>query len=222
MIAFFYAMLYAGLRVILKNFPWNTSFWKSAPIKELRKKAVQNRVIGYPYRILNAKDFLPSLSLLEVIICSLMITWWLHVIRWVIDEPYEIAVLIMAAIFISLFRLLTYVTPCYFSPISIWGRIRTFRFIIPGYDKIFLAPMCILFASVAVPLACLRMGMDKTWSVEITIFIILLLAFSFPPSLKKWRLTGKYRMIFSRQFKQQVQRSQPQLQKSLKTIISNR
>ena len=215
-----YTMTYASYRMILKNFPWNTSFWKSDPIKKLRKQAIENRVIGFPHRIFNAKDSLPSLSFTEAIICSLLITWYLHIIRWLINEPYDLTLFFMAAILLSFFRLLAYVCPCYGPPISLWGRICKFRFIIPGYDKIFLAPICIIAASIILPCSLATIGIGKTWGIEISVFVLLLLAFSFPPSLKKWRLTGKYRMVFSRNFRQEARQSQPQLQKSLKRAIT--
>ena len=90
-------------------------------------------------------------------------------------------------------RLLAY-TIGYMPPISFWGRVRTFRWIIPRYDVIFVAPLLIL-ALVATlfwePVWDIRPGRILAAITAGYVFIAL----GFPPTLEEWRLTGSHRII---------------------------
>jgi hypothetical protein len=80
------------------------------------------------------------------------------------------------------------------SPINIWGRIRTGRWIIPGYDKIFLSPLVVgFFLALSACLAifspqavALNSGITAMLSVFFTIYL--------SPDLNEWRLTGHHRI----------------------------
>ncbi|MHC4153373.1 MAG: hypothetical protein ACYST6_00385 [Planctomycetota bacterium] len=191
-----YVLCLWGLRQYLKDFPWNTKYWKADPLEELRKQAIRLRVIGWPFKYLNIHDSL-GVSFRAALVLSFLLTWWLHVIFSATDEPPRLAFLIGFFIAFVLnvvfFRTFTY-AGIYRPPISLLGRIFTGRLIIPRYDKIFLAPICILLAGTLLPAVLVRAGMNPVWSLELSFFVALFLALSLPPKLRDWRLTGPHRI----------------------------
>lgn len=90
-------------------------------------------------------------------------------------------------------RLMAYIIG-YMPPISFWGRVRTFRWIIPRYDVVFVAPLLILAllaTLIWVPEWDLPHGRLLSAITAAYVFVAL----GFPPSLEKWRLTGSHRII---------------------------
>jgi len=188
-----YIICWVGLRQFLRGFPWNTKYWKADTVKELREQAIRQRVIGWPFRYLNVYGT-SGISVFGAFVLSLLLTWWLHVIRWVFDGPhFFVGFSIIFVIYVALFRTGAY-GGIYRPPISLLGRIFTGRLIIPGYDKIFIAPICILLVGIALPLVLLKMGYGSKWIFELSFFLIFFLALSLPPNLREWRLTGAHRI----------------------------
>ena len=187
-----YALCLWGLRQYLKDFPWNTKYWKADPVQELRKQAIRQRVIGWPFKYLNIYHSL-GVSFRTALVLSILVTWWLHVIRWSFDKPYRFSFVLFFITYVVLFRTFTY-AGIYRPPINLWGRIFTGRLIIPRYDKIFLAPICVMLAGTLLPVVLGRVGMNRMWSFELSSFVVLFLALSLPPKLRDWRLTGPHRI----------------------------
>ena len=187
-----YALCCVGFYRSFKDFPWNTKYWKGDVVEEFKKQAVKQNVLGWPFKFLNIYEA-PRISYFGAFLLSLLLTWWLHVIRWAIDEPYNISLLALLALLVAFIRTLVYAAE-YRPPISLTGRIFTGRLIIPRYDKIYIAPLCILLVGIPLPLLLHRYGLITAWNLEICFFLIFFLAFSLPPTLNKWRLTGAYRI----------------------------
>jgi hypothetical protein len=97
--------------------------------------------------------------------------------------------------FAVLIRLLAYIGP-YRPPISFWGRILTGRWIIPGYDYVFLAPLCTLLVALLGWRAALLAGPDH-WGIVVyplATAAVLIVALNMSPSLGQWSLTGHHRI----------------------------
>ncbi len=187
-----YLICWVGLRQFLRGFPWNTRYWKVDSVKELREQAIRQRVIGWPFSILNVYEA-SGISVFGAFVLSLLLTWWVHVIRWISGEFYNLSYLTIIALFIAAVRAFDY-GGIHRPPISLLGRIFTGRLIIPRYDKIFIAPICILLAGTLLPFALGRLGVNSTLNFELCFFVIFFLALALPPNLKEWRLTGAYRI----------------------------
>jgi hypothetical protein len=185
-----YVLCYIALQRFLGDFPWNTKYWKADPVQELRKQAIRRRVIGWPFKFLNIYEA-PGISVRAALVLTVLLTWWLHVIRWTVDKPYNLGLLVLFACLAASVRTMTYIGT-YWPPISLLGRICTGRLIIPQYDKVFLAPICVVLAGTMLPFALA--GMSPVWSFELSFFAALFLALSLPPKLRDWRLTGPYRI----------------------------
>jgi hypothetical protein len=214
-----YIICWVGLRQFLRAFPWNTKYWKADMVKELREQAIGQRVIGWPFRYLNVYGTY-EISVSGAFILSLLLTWWLHVIQWVFDDSnfFFFFSLILMPIYVLFFRVVIY-AGIYRPPISLLGRIFTGRLIIPRYDMIFIAPVYILLAGTLLPFNLGLLGVNLTWIIEISFFMIFFLALSLPPSLREWRLTGAHRI--SRLFQKISPRSVPPQNQAVAEFFSN-
>jgi hypothetical protein len=76
------------------------------------------------------------------------------------------------------------------APISIWGRLKTGRFIIPRYDRIALVPIL----TVAIPVLCqyalAAIGLPAPWRASVVVGIGLGIALGAGPSLGRQLLEG--------------------------------
>ena len=190
-----YGIGYIGLRSFFRNFPWNTNFWKSDPIKDMRKAAIASH-IGWPYKKLNIYESV-NISFLPSLIVSALVVWWVHVVMWIFEAGTVIyPFLILGSCMVAFVRFVIYAGSNQ-APISLWGRIFTFNWIIPRYDYVYIAPVCIILAGVLTPLMLGWIGVPPQLCSELTIFTVLLLAFSMPPNLQKWRLTSASRITRS-------------------------
>ncbi|MCK4886429.1 MAG: hypothetical protein KAS96_03515 [Planctomycetes bacterium] len=184
-----YLFFYFTLKQQFKNFPWNTDFWKFDLVKTLKKQAFDSLLIGWPMR-----NFAPSKINCDFgsgVLIGLLITWWQHIFRWCMQDQYDLSLLIIYSTLICILRMVIYITG-HPSPISWVGRISTFRFIIPNYDKVFIAPICIFL--VCLLIFFLNPWVNRTLLFESGLFLILLLAFTLPPTRQKWQLTAPCRI----------------------------
>ncbi|QDT70940.1 hypothetical protein [Lacipirellula limnantheis] len=94
----------------------------------------------------------------------------------------------------ALIRLYSYAIWCAW-PISLHGRIKTGRFFIPGYDRVFIAPLMTLAAGLIIPRVLLLLGAPTAATAFVTMFVIVLAAAGMRPTLATWSLTGEYRLM---------------------------
>ena len=100
----------------------------------------------------------------------------------------------VAGVVAGLARLYRYAIWCAW-PLSLWGRKRTGRLIIPGYDQIFIAPMTTMAAGLIIPIALLLLGTPTAVIAFVTTFAIVVSAVGIGPTLAVWSLTGEYHMM---------------------------
>jgi hypothetical protein len=176
-----------------KKFPWNTEYWESDPIKAIRYKTIIQRVIGWPQLIINAYRYQKSFTIPSAFLTSFIISWWFFALLWTSDLIAMKAILFEISWLAAFMRLSAYINP-YRPPISLFGRFSAGRIIIPRYDIIFVAPVCILLIGLLAPYFLCWFGIDEIWCLEITIFLIFFIAFAMPPKLQKFNLTGHHRI----------------------------
>jgi hypothetical protein len=187
----------------MKEFPWNTRYWKADFVRELLRSASRRGIIGWPHKQLNDFSIDLRIGYFLSFIISVLVTWWLHIIRWYMDEPYKFALLAIIIMFIVLIRIAIY---GYWPPISFWGRIWTGHLVIPRYDKIFIAPIVIIMTGIFVPRLLSYAGIKDTLTFELSFFCVLFESFILPPRLKDWRLTGAHRILRSQPQQNQMRR----------------
>jgi hypothetical protein len=105
------------------------------------------------------------------------------------------AIGVAAAIGISAatLRLFRYTTYCA-APLSLWGRIRTGRLIIPGYHRVFVAPLVASLISVCVPMLLLQLEAPAPAAAFLGVLLSLIAAIGLGPTMSQWVLTGEFRI----------------------------
>ncbi|MEN8126772.1 MAG: hypothetical protein ABFR90_03095 [Planctomycetota bacterium] len=187
--------LYA-VKIYLKQFPWNTNWWKANQLEELRTKAIQERVAQWPFQDLCDRNVFSIGYPLGVFIAAASF-WFMHVINWYFyklngTQP-EGVFFMMISFYIAMFRFGRYMLK-YHPPISFFGRFRTGRLIIPGYDIVLVGPIAVLIAGIVMPLLLKKIDAPHHIAFELSTSIAIFLCLACPPSFEKWHYTGKHRI----------------------------
>jgi hypothetical protein len=81
----------------------------------------------------------------------------------------------------------------YGPPISLWGRLWTGRWIMPSYDRIFLAPLCGTAAFLSGMILYAAFDVDGP-VLALFLTIVVMTSLVMGPRLENWRLTGNHRL----------------------------
>lgn len=124
---------------------------------------------------------------------SLLAGWWMHVALQ--RAPAEAAGMILWVVVIpaAFARILIYVVgrgP----PVSLGGRIQLLQPILPGYDRVFVAPLLGVLAALAIPWVLERLGLSPQIFNPVALWIALWAILALGPRLVEWRLTGRHRL----------------------------
>jgi hypothetical protein len=141
--------------------------------------------------------------------CALLsglVAWWLYVLASWCERaaaaapsenrqlrgfvPLAFALTVLVA---PIFRYGIYCTG-YRSPISIWGRLASGRWIQRGYDHVFLAPLAMVLLGPASIWLQSRLGLPRTVAFPVGTALVIWLGLVLPPSLFEWQLTGSHRL----------------------------
>jgi hypothetical protein len=202
---------WVGLQRSLARFPWalerQEAMWESFREALGEKRSDWQYRCGWPYdRLLRDPAEPLRIGQADALLISMLAGWWLFALTSLIPDPrdrdlFRIMAVIVGSGGFGAFRLLLYCAG-YASPISLWGRIVTFRWIVPGYDQVFVGPIGTFLTG------SLGIGAFLTWrwpgdaALPACFALTLFVALSCPPSLKHWRLTGQHRLVFGVQQKQ--------------------
>jgi len=83
-------------------------------------------------------------------------------------------------------------------PISFWGRLRTVRWIIPGFDRVLVAPLAALALGYFLPRWLVAWAVPLPVVAMLSTFAIAMITLGVGPSLSDWHLTGKHRLLVYR------------------------
>ena len=183
-----------GVRSYLAQFPWNTPWWNETMVERLKRDAVNRQVIQWPFRQLAVRAK-ASLTLCEGAFVGLLVFWWVHVVTWG-AAPEDFAVMSFypfAVGLIVLGRLFRYIWD-HRPPISLLGRLRTGRLIVPGYDQVFLAPAAVALTGILGPMVLKSFGVPGTLALEMSFALSIFAAAALPPSVERWHYTGQHRI----------------------------
>jgi hypothetical protein len=194
-----YLMVYEGLRRGFDHFPWK-HFEMPTTDSDLIGGRGPSGMWGWPYdRMLCEVVGEESISRIDAVLCCMLGSWWLFVLTSFIadanDRQIAMAFPFVAALTLCpLGRLYIYLIG-YIFPITLWARIWTGRWLIPGYDQVFVGPICAFLVG-PLSLALLRAWrVPLDFSLPIATGLIPLVALITPPRLKRWRLTGQHRIV---------------------------
>lgn len=198
-----YVVALAGLIRSLDDFEnWDLSHIEGSQFMSLSQQKALDRMrqnlLGWPFDCIRPTDVAASVSYIHGTMLSLLFGWWTFVVLErlpALPRPEAWGTLCLGYVSMGIVnvRLAIYCWG-YAPPISIWGRILTLRWIIPGYDQVLLAPLVIL--AVTVTGGCLLSQFPEFTTLILpgTVFVLWFCAFNLGPSLKRWRLTGNHRL----------------------------
>jgi hypothetical protein len=199
-----YPVAYAGLRQSLAKFPWDVPwmdhFGRAMSGRGTTNPAGDENLLGWPFERLRPK--LPArtgISTREALLVSLLAGWWLYAVAPLLSDPRARLGMVLfahfsAIMFLTLGRMIVYCVG-YEAPISVWGRLWTFRWIIPGYDKVFVAPLAAVLIGSLLPGVAAAHGLEPEFAMPPALSLALLAGLSLGPSLLNWRLTGQHRLV---------------------------
>ena len=192
-----YFLVHEGQWRAFCRFPWQTEgFWRDIGIITAPGETVTNPTCGWSFdRFHRDITTAKRVDRIDAVLGCMLGSWWLFSITSLIEDTrdHRLACAVAAALAIvgsAIIRLCIYAHGCR-PPISFWGRIWTFRWIIPGYDQLFVGPICSVLGAFLV-LSLLRY---QVIPAEVCYAaaggVALLFALISPPPLKRFRLTGK-------------------------------
>jgi hypothetical protein len=199
MLGVFYLIGILGLRFALKQFPWSVSRDSTRPGST---PDAQENQCGWPFDQLRPPiEPDTSLSKIDGLMTGLLVGWFFFAAESLFSDR-AIQVALVQKTFpiaiggLAVSRLFQY-TAGYAPPISLMGRIRTFRWIIPGYDKIFLAPLLTILVGVLALDGFRPPGLDDLVVLPIALAVAVTVSIDTGPSYLSWRLTGQHRIAAS-------------------------
>ncbi|MDB5349256.1 MAG: hypothetical protein JWN86_503 [Planctomycetota bacterium] len=130
---------------------------------------------------------------------SALVGCWLFAILGLIPDPNGRAgmgtmVLIYVTIFALAFRVTRYLAG-YAPPLNLSARLATFRWIVPSYDQVFIAPLAAMFASSVCPFLFCRAGLPVDGAMSISLALVLMAVGMGGPDRRTWQLTAKHRIV---------------------------
>jgi hypothetical protein len=192
-----YCVAYGGLRRSLADFPWTLDpAWRDVSVQGSTVQVQSIQTLGWPYdQLLPAYE--PAVSVVHGTALSLLAGWWGYALLSLVDLPQ--AKFVMSEMFARLgylvpcFRLLVYIS-IFRSPINFWGRIWTLRWVIPGYDVVFVVPVLAVVAAHEARRVLESAGVASEIRCCVSVAVAMLLTLNLGPTFRTWRLTGRHRI----------------------------
>jgi hypothetical protein len=190
--------------VSLAGFPWTAQAVQTMAVLTGSRPSQRKQVwfdrsqLGWPFDLLQTPLDVPRRNWLHLAIETLLMFWVMYAglsaIPGVADEVANSVFVPFGVMNFALVRLLAYCRYCR-PPINLWGRIFTGRWIIPGYDQVFVGPLCIGLLSVLTLYGLRLLGSPGTVSVAASVASAVFAHRGIGPSLPRWLLTGNHRLV---------------------------
>lgn len=197
-----YPFTYLSLLRCLERFPWQLPEWwpkfqlKPNATREDRK-AIQ-KGLGWPYDVLQPVRSKIGIDFSDGAAVSLLLGWWVYAIADNVpadkqDGVYGAA--LMAVGYSALSRLVLYCSNHRW-PISLRGRLATWRWIIPRYDQILVAPvLAVLIQVLGLPCLLQLAHVDVAAAIALSVALTASVLLNMGPTLADWQLTGGHRIV---------------------------
>jgi len=196
-----YGLAYVFLRRCLQAFPWGLDLDSDEPTTEtpvVRPTLQdQSKPMPWPLDVLRPRDPAPAIAVRGALQIACLVAWYQFVVAQLVavsDQFILLGIAVGAVLaFAPLGRLGAYANK-HESPLGLWARLFTGRWIIPGYDRIWIAPICSGLAGVVMLAWLWLLGMPSDVSCPLASAATVLVALTMPPTLGEWQLTGGFRL----------------------------
>lgn len=192
-----YGAAYWGLRRSLAKFPWDRN--ELERWDRYRKMALNNEEqprLGWPYYRLTTDPPRVRMDLMESVLLSGLVGWWVFVLidQLVSEHNWALGIILFWTMFWALVGRMGIYMWGHNPPINLMGRLFTARWVIPRYDVLFAAPILAVAAGSALCLMLVELGWSWWSATPPGITATLFLAFYLGPNLDRWRLTAPARL----------------------------
>jgi hypothetical protein len=198
-----YIMAAIGLRLCLARFPWPLEWLREMLQAQsgglVRLEHFKGAPCGWPYDLLRPPPPRPfRLCIHDSALLSLLAGWWVFAWESLFEDPRDgvmmslivlmVATLASVAVRFGLYR------SGHAPPLNLWARFFTGRWIIPGYDQIYVGPACALVAAVFAHRLLSLAGLPIEAVCPTCLALVLFVALTSPPGLTRWQMTGQHRL----------------------------
>lgn len=202
-----------AVSIALRTFPWGVPWQVNLRTYKAITEEGMRRRLGWPHDQIRPATPERVIPIHDGVCISLLLGWWWFILLTHLIPEVRFALpglIIMPTAGFAIYRIANYVMANR-PPISFFGRIFTFRWIIIGYDKIYVAPFLAFIGAaafqgsamhllnpggrgfIANPAVNPLLGMAIS-AIGVTVSAMLLLVAG--PVLEVWRLTGRHRVVF--------------------------
>ena len=165
----------------LKKSPFRISY-RHGILLSLLAGWVAWAVIGVTYDVIYRRDFATSLlSRPPHQLGPSMFVLWNNL-------------LVVVVTFCSVSRAFVYCWG-YLPPLNLFGRLVRFRWIIPGYDQVIVAPLGAVLVAYFLPRWLHEIESPVEFLVPLTVTVCALILINVGPSIDRWQLTGNHRVV---------------------------
>jgi hypothetical protein len=162
-----------------------------------------NSSFGWPFGRLTPRDRSLRIPRVDAVIFALLGWWATFVFERLTaeitkDEPWGLLfpmLSILVVPWVILARIRAFRVWQYLPPISLAGRAATGRWIIPAYDRVFVAPILAALAWYLAPFVLYRAGLDWSVAVPAGFALALLSVLAVGPDRRHWWLTAESRLV---------------------------
>lgn len=195
-----YLVAAVGLRRSLRRWP-DWGYWQEALNPQLQAGGAASGRLGWPFDRLGPRFTHGNLGVraIDGILMGLLAGWALYAADSLFDDargrpPVAAMVLGYLVALAPGFRLSAYTTG-YSAPISLGGRIRTFRWIIPSYDQVFVTPLMAVLAGILGFVAPWSLGWPPTLAAPAAVTLSIWALLLGGPPRRRWWLTARHRIV---------------------------
>ena len=197
-----------GLRRSFRRFrEWDLDYWEDRRSSDLVNDGepgskARDQQVGWPFGQLSPKSRRRPKSAPYGLAVAALCGWGTHVgLHYALggvailadSKPLYLLVVGTFSGILAFLRLGIYCSG-YGSPISLWGRLATFRWIIPSYDQVFATPLFMVVAGLFGSSIFASLNVPFVYGAPLLLAVMVALAFTMPPSLDDWRLIGGHRV----------------------------
>jgi hypothetical protein len=202
-------VIWYGHRQSLRAFPWTTQDQPVKPPVSILQKEIQPvsatgapAHVGWPLTAIGPKIKIISISTRTAFWLSALFAWWSFCAIECARDEFPPELLILFSFIAAALRFVAYCSYVV-TPFNIWGRLVSGRFIVPGFDKVFVTPLAVILISIAGAIVIRRSGAWYPAAESVVIGLLWFVLFSGGPTRKNWVLTGYVRFQPPRRMTQQ-------------------
>jgi hypothetical protein len=199
-----------AIRQSLRTFPWDIPWFLDGYDWKQKVEAQKEARTGWPFDVLAPKPPQVWVPTIDGLCGSLLIGWWFAALFWQTPVPGMVLYLqfgLFGSIGAIVGRIAVYVKN-HKPPISDLGRLTTLRPWQFGYDEIFIVPalvVAIVIGTVSLGVCSLGLPFGAAaklpeWvgyvGVPIGVTLVPLLLLLGGPTVERWRLSGRHRIVF--------------------------